>query len=120
DLVSSRDRTTGSSSQLWLWARSAKFTIIAYYPPPQWVEKQTVLPPSTRGNRGPTGFGQISLCLPIVERGQRAQSRAQVFAQRARAIAPFPVAANAAGKIHAGFGAEAQHILQRNDGDVGY
>jgi hypothetical protein len=30
--VSSRDRVTGSNAQLWLCARSAKFTIISQYP----------------------------------------------------------------------------------------
>jgi hypothetical protein len=46
--VSSSERMTGSNSQLWLWARSAKLMIIRYYPLLGREEKQPKADPDSR------------------------------------------------------------------------
>ena len=56
--------------------------------------------------------------LPIVEGDQGSKPRAQLAAQCARTITPFPVSADRAGKIHARRAAQAQHILQRDNRNV--
>src|ERR1700677_1002595 len=56
--------------------------------------------------------------LPIVQRDQRSQPRAQLAAQSTRPIPPFPVSADLARKIHARVAPQPEHILQRDDSHI--
>src|ERR1700737_2753753 len=58
------------------------------------------------------------ILLAIIKGDQGSKSPAQLAAQCARTITPFPVSGDRAGKIHARVAAEAQHILQRNNRNV--
>src|SRR5450432_716385 len=59
------------------------------------------------------------LFLAIVKLDHGSQSLAQIASQRPGTTTPLPVAADGAGEIHASRAAEAEHILERNDGNVG-
>ncbi len=52
--------------------------------------------------------------------GEGAEPRADARSQVGRGEAPPPVAAGAAGQVHAGLGPRAQHVLQRHDRGVGH
>src|SRR5450631_2028784 len=88
-------------------------------PQPNWMPRKPKLMFQICQNvRGGLSMDTPDDSLAIVKGDQCSKSRAELAAQRARTITPFPVSAYRAGKIHARRAAQAQHILQRNNRNV--
>ena len=84
------------------------------------ARKLSARPKSTRRRVAvcPRILPRAKTLLPIIEGDQGSKSRAQLAAQCARTITPFPVSADRAGKIHPRCAAQPQHILQRDNRNV--